>query len=70
MRSYQPIVRLRFAIAVVVDSRRERSIAACPIIIRDKIEVVIKGALRLLPNDAEYLINSPSPCPNYCYISI
>lgn len=61
VRSYKPCVRLGFAIARIVDCRRQSAITTGPIVKRDEVEVIVKCALGLLLNDAKYLIDGGMP---------
>lgn len=55
MRADEASISFRLAAPSVVHRRRERTVAARPIVVGDPIEIVVERALRLLVDDAEDL---------------
>jgi hypothetical protein len=61
MGAYKSSVRLRLAITSIRDGRRQSPVPTSPIEVRNKVEVIIEGRLRLFPDHAEDLVNGEVP---------
>ena len=51
----------RSVVSFVRHSRRECAVTTSPVIIRNKVEVVVERRLRLLPNDLEDGVDGAEP---------
>ena len=65
MSSNETGIGFRFIVAPVVNPRGQCTISTCPVVVRDEVEVLVEGSLRLFVDDTEDLVNS-----RYPYISI
>ena len=61
MSSNETGIGFRFIVAPVVNPRRQCTISTCPVVVRDEVEVLVEGSLRLFVDDTEDLVNSRYP---------